>query len=131
MSKIRAFSFRYGENTGKMEWYQVEDDNQAVCVRINRYDGQEEARYYEMEQGFLEDLNRMLMGANVPAWDGFYDISNTACSGDTWVMHLYYQDGEEAHAMGHTAYPEGFETGKQAILAFFKKLIQERENSNG
>lgn len=130
MSRIRAFSFRYGENTGKMEWYQVEDDNQAICVRINRYDKQEETYYYEMEPKFLEDLEHMLKGANVPAWDGFYDITNMACSGDSWVMHLYYQDGKEAHAMGHTAYPEGFIEGKQAIVAFFKKLIQERENSN-
>lgn len=123
MGKIRAFSFRYGDSTGKMEWYQVEDDDRAICVKINRYDKEESGYNYEVAEAFLSQLDGVIQDAGILDWNGFYDLTNTMCSGDAWVLHLYYQDGQEVHAMGHTAHPEGFEKGKAALDTFFGDLL--------
>lgn len=116
---IRSFSFRYGDNTGQREWYRVENDDRAICVRIDKTDG--ETFFAEVEQGFLEELEEMAAAARLAEWNGFHDIDTCLCSGDSWVLHIFdaLSEEKEIHAMGHSAYPEGFSAGRKAIQDFF------------
>lgn len=120
---IRSFSFRYGDNTGKQEWYRVEDDDRAICVRIDKRDEKEHTFYTEVDKSFLEELEERLQASGIVNWNGFYDIETCLCSGDSWVLHVFYTDGEDMHAMGHSAYPEGFEMGVKEIKSIFDKFL--------
>ena len=123
MAKLRAFSFRYGTSEGKMCWYRVEDDARNICVRIDQYDGvQMDTEYIVTDEAFLIEAAEMIEKTRIRDWNGFYDIENTVCNGAGWVLHVYYHDEEEIHAMGHTAYPEGFEEGKQEMIDIFRRF---------
>jgi len=132
MAGIRAFSLRYGTSSGNMAWYRVEDDERDICVRIDRYDdGEEYTNYTQTDADFLQEIADVIEKNDIASWNFFYDIQNTMCSGDSWVLHVYYADGEEIHAMGHTAYPEGFGEGKEAMEKLFRRFIGETEADLG
>ncbi|WMI80437.1 hypothetical protein [Anaerotignum sp. MB30-C6] len=121
---IRSFSFRYGDNTGKQEWYRVEDDGKAICVRMDMRDEEEHTFYAEVEGEFLKELEEKLEVGGIVKWNGFYDIETCLCSGDSWVLHIFYTDGkEDVHAMGHSARPDGFETGVRVIKEIFARFL--------
>ncbi|WP_313530266.1 hypothetical protein [Anaerotignum sp.] len=120
---IRSFSFRYGDNKGKQEWYRVEDDERNVCVRIDKREVEEDTFFAEVEKDFLQELEEMVKQAGILKWNGFHDIDACLCSGDSWVLHIFYTDGHEVHAMGHSAYPEGFEEGIKEIEAIFDRFL--------
>lgn len=120
---IRSFSFRYGDNAGKQEWYRVEDDQRAICVRIDKHDSEDQTFYAEVGKEFLQELEERLISAGIVGWNGFYDIETCLCSGDGWVLHIFDADGKDVHAMGHSAHPEGFEAGKKEIEAIFERFL--------
>lgn len=120
---IRSFSFRYGDNRGKQEWYRVEDDERNICVRIDKREAEEETFFAEVGKDFLDELEDAVKRAGIMKWDGFHDIDACLCSGDSWVLHIFYTDGQEVHAMGHSAYPHGFKVGKKEIEDIFHKFL--------
>lgn len=125
---IRAFSFRYGDNTGKQEWYRVEDDGRDICVRIDKRDGEENTYFAEVTEDFLRQLEEALQRIDIAKWNDFYDITNSPYGGNSWVLHLYFTDGQEVHALGmvepnaDVANPDGFDTGVETIRKIFAKF---------
>lgn len=121
---IWSFSFRYGENTGKRVWYKVEDDGKDICVRVEGQADEVFSHYVVVGADFLQELAEGIQASGIETWDGFYDIEQSLCSGDSWVLHVFYRDGREVHAMGHSARPDGFEIGTKMIGDIFGKVIK-------
>ncbi len=119
--KIDTFSFRYGDNQGFMEWYRY---NPAQGLWLDKFDGTMKANRCRMTEADLEELETIIRTNQIETWDGFCRLEACMCSGNSWVLHVTYQDGEPIHAMGHSEAPEGFETGKQALSAFFEKFLK-------
>jgi hypothetical protein len=121
---IQSFSFRYGTRLGKMEWYQIEGRESTFFVRINKHDEKEYSYYAEVEEDFLKKLEKEINLLGMAEWNGFHDIEACLCSGDSWVLHILYSHGQEVHAMGHSAYPKGFEAGVKGIEMLFDKFLK-------
>lgn len=126
MKEWKSFSFRYGRNDGHMAWYRL-DDEKGLNIGIDLYDGKERSLRCEPEQIWAERLASLLETHQAEKWDGFYDIENCICAGDSWVFHAYAKDGQEIHAMGHSQYPEGFWEMKAALDELFLALMAEYE----
>ncbi|WP_304508986.1 hypothetical protein [Anaerotignum sp.] len=120
---IQSFSFRYGTHSGKMEWYRVEEEKGAFFMHIDKWDEKEYAYHGEVENGFLKALEEKIKVLGMAEWNGFRDIDACLCSGDSWVLHISYSYGQEVHAMGHSAYPKGFEAGVKGIEILFDKFL--------
>ena len=122
MKELKSFSFRYGIHDGSMAWYRV-DNERGLNVGIDLYQNKEEKNFRcEPEKIWSERLVQLLEEENTKAWDGFYDIDTCLCAGDSWAFHVYYQDGQEIHAMGHSAYPDGFAETKKKLDEFFDEV---------
>lgn len=122
---IRSFSLRYGENTGNRIWYKVEDDGRDICVRVDGCRAEKEFSHYAVVgEDFLETLAEGIIQGGITNWNEFYDIDQCLCSGDSWVLHVFYKDGKEIHAMGHSAHPEDFQRGCKRIDEIFGGVIK-------
>lgn len=119
--QIDTFSFRYGDNRGFMEWFRY---NPAQGLWLDRFDGRMRANRCNMTAADLEELERLIRANGIEKWDGFCRLEDCMCSGNSWVLHVTYREGEPIHAMGHSQAPQGFEEGKKAIEDFFEKFFK-------
>lgn len=118
--KLDTFSFRYGDNQGFMEWYRY---NKAQGLWLDRFDGVMRTNRCKMAEEDLEELEAVIRSNRIDQWDGFCRLDACMCSGNSWALHVTYQEGATIHAMGHSKAPEGFAEGRNALGMFFDRFL--------
>ncbi len=120
--KIDTFSFRYGDTAGNMEWYRY---NPVQGLWIDKFDGMMQAKRCQMTEEELAELEQVICDNRINEWNDFCKLDLCMCSGNSWTLHVTYEGTNEEyiHAMGHSEGPEGFEEGRQALTAFFRRYL--------
>ncbi len=120
--EVESFSFRYGKQDGFMAWYRLQRNVQAADVIIDFQKCREDLPVH-IEKSIGMDavriLDTKLQEYEIEKWDGFCEFAACLCAGDGWALHIRNTDKTEVHAMGHSAYPEGFFACMDMLHQFF------------
>ncbi|MBO7410779.1 MAG: hypothetical protein J6T92_02535, partial [Ottowia sp.] len=72
-------------------------------------------------------LEALLARLNLATWDGFKGSARGVLDGTDFGFSLAYTDGREVQASGSNRFPRGYGEARDALVAFFDALLEQRK----
>jgi len=127
IGEIQSFSFSY--NRGSTMYsnvnYKLEWKDGVYTATVKPYDEPEEtARSFSVEEGFVRELEQLLIDNDVGKWNGFDKTSRTAMDGDGFSLYITMMDETSLDARGYMKWPKNYGTVSSGIETLFGNLMK-------
>lgn len=130
MGALQDFFYRYGSGFSAeppmeyelmaLDMMEADGDGKALLY-IREYDQLLDGYPVEVPAATLTELEELLYANGVESWEGEFEPEQMVTDGYGYYMALQYE-GRSWYSTGYEAYPEGYQAGHEAIVAFLEGL---------
>ena len=123
-SAIKSFSYHYGGyNSGYYDYTIKYEDDKLVFIASGA-NGVDLDIHTEIDKAKLEELAKLINDKKIYEWNGFARYDKDVYDGYGFSLRVIYEDGGFLTADGYMKYPDNYDEGHAALVAFLEALYK-------